>query len=329
MRLTLSTYGGDRFRVKVRLQRGGAVVGRTGWFHVWRRLFYEISEMREVDMPDAVIRNVRRSMAAVNIQLDRAAENHTGRSVEFMNSRDAWRWVAETCTTARVPLKVHYGIVQYAGDRVPGRKLCTVNRMQMTLDGAFRPFDFNGTNWLVRARYRARGGSGEWHRFPDGNVTLTGTNPSRRIRVSFAGTGVDPSRTPQTVDISFRIFDPVNGWGSRESLHVIISKSVLNEYYAEATAAATRNAVVRAMSGTSTHEPAHSMGLVYGLSWEIADAAHDAHCEERACVMWWQGYSGRPLAFHTANPGCARFLKAKDLTAGTMRNVWNFTRPGS
>ncbi len=328
--LTLSTYGGDRCRVAARLLRRGSVMARTGWFHVWRRLFYEITEMEGYSMSNDVINYVKAAMDKVFIQMDQATGKHTGREVEVFTSPGvASAWADETCTNRRVPLKVHYAVISYAGRKVEDDDGGVINTESATLSSRFRPWDFEDEDWVISAKYREEGGS-TWHDFDvDRDISLTGDNPRKQIVVDFSETDVDPTETPQEVRIRYHRMSGINGWGGPRNLHVRIAKGTINEFYSRSgrTAAQNRADIDRIMAGTCIHEPGHAMNLVYGQDWQTSDASQGRHCQYEDCVMWYQGRRDRSHDYHSDHdPGCHTYLRGKDLSVSTMRSRWRFPR---
>jgi hypothetical protein len=105
-------------------------------------------------------------------------------------------------------------------------------------------------------------------------------------------------------------------------LHLVICRNTFDNFYPGAK-------LKPAMAGTSIHEPGHSLDLVYGKPWETSDADHSAHCKFNDCVMWWQGYEGRPHEFHLpakSDPGCHTFIREKDMSRAAMNPKWKFPR---
>jgi len=151
---------------------------------------------------------------------------------------------------------------------------------------------------------------------------LTGSNPSRNFSINFNGTGITPTAAaPAEVRFSYFKAFVANGWGGT-NLHLVICRGSFDEYYTSAQRQ-------QAMAGTCVHEPGHSFGLVYGLGWETSDASHSAHCTYKACVMWWQGYIGRPHDFHSktlSNPGCHTYMSGLDMSKSAMESKWKFPR---
>lgn len=331
-KLTLSAYGGDRFQVSASLSPGtrpgtqGAK--ESGWIEVWRKVFYDITQMKKPgggqwEMPAATMGQVATAMGKVFIEMQQAGPvNNVNESVaNFDTANDAYDWADKFTSNRCVPWKIHYVVVGYSCNRLDKELEVPVNTMVATLAPRFRPYDFNGTNPIVKAQYQPAGG-GTWRDFPAGKVTLVGANPRRQIRVDFNGTGVNPVTAPQKVKVKYIEASGANGWGG-SSLHLIICRGTFDEYY-------TGMDLAPIMAGTCIHEPGHSLGLVMeGQTWEFTDPEHRNHCMHQTCVMWWQGYVGRPHDFHPTNvsdPGCHTHMRGLDMSREKIKAYWGFPR---
>lgn len=334
--LNLSTYGGDKYRVSASLSPGtrpgttGAM--ESGWLEVWRKAYYNVLQMRKPDgsgywqMAAGTMGRVVPAMEKVFVELKSlgAAINVDDTEENFDSATEGYDWADDHTTMTGVPWKINYVVIGHACQRLEQEVEPDppVNTMTATVGPSFRPYDFNGTDPLVSAKYRPAAG-GSWRDFPAGKVSLTGSNPNRRWRVDFTDTGVDPTATPQRVKIEYLEADPAAGWGG-SSLHLLICRGTFDEYYSAAN-------LPQVMAGTSIHEPGHSLGLVMGLGWETADDAHSSHCKVRACVMWWQNYLARPHDFHgpppdTNDPGCHTYMRGLDMSRSAMKPRWGFPR---
>lgn len=330
-KLTLSTYGGDRFRVSASLAPNTAPgtpgAKESGWITVWRKIFYDIIQMKKPsggqwEMPAGTMPQVATAFGKVFVEMISAgAVINTNDSVDnFDTAGDGYDWADGHTDSRSVPWKVNYVVVGYACGKEEKEVEQTVNTMTANVGPTFRPYDFKGVNPIAKAQYKPTSG-GSWTDFPAGKVTLTGSNPSKQLKVDFNGTGVDPTRAAQKVKIKYVEANSANGWGG-SSLHLLICRGTFDEFYNTA-------GLSTVVAGTSIHEPGHSLGLVMGLPWETADAAHDSHCTHRTCVMWWQGYVGRPHDFHppaTSDPGCHTFMRGFDMSRTNMNTKWKFPR---
>jgi hypothetical protein len=333
IKLKLGTYGGDRYRVSASLNPntapGAAGAKESGWLTVWRKAFYEITQMQKPggvgywEMDPGAMGHVKTAFEKVFLEIVSlgAARNIDENVQNFLTADLAYQWADKHTTMTGVPWKIHYVVVGYACGREEKDVEANVNTATAEVGPGFRPYDFDGTNPIKSAQYKPAAGAGSWTNFPAGKVTLTGTNPNKKVRVDFSGTGVDPTAAAQKVKVSYIEANPANGWGG-SSLHLIICRGTFNEYYAGMNLGPI-------MAGTSIHEPGHSLDLVFSQDWETSDAAHSDHCKFRTCVMWWQGYSGRPHDFHppaTGDPGCHTYMRGLDMSRSAIEKKWGFPR---
>ncbi|NQU76001.1 MAG: hypothetical protein HQ546_06805 [Planctomycetes bacterium] len=332
-RLRLTTYGGDEFRVSASLQEdaelGADGTESSGNIVVWRRMYYEIAEMRkptagQFEMAAATVTMVRNAYANVFVEMSETGTRDVGdHHANFNTHDDGYTWADGFCSSDGVPFKIHYVIVDHLcptsrREEVPASFDCAAV-VNTPNNPYFRPFDFDGAEWLISAQYRNAEGS--FVDFPAGKVTRTIASGYTKLRVDFTAVGVTPTaESPVPVNIRYYKAPGYNGWGGA-NLHLVICRGSMEEAY-------EAGQIETIMAGTSVHEPGHSLGLVYGsLAWK--SAAHSNHCNYRDCVMWYQGYSGRPRDFHdetVSDPGCRTFLRGKDMTRSAMGSTWQFPR---
>ena len=345
-KITFGTCGGDNFRVAARLDPNEEPMVFSAWLEVWRKMYYEITEMKKPTggsfvMEPGVMGIVEGSYKKVFVELVNLGKNVLNKDNKYVDNFDNGdgtdEWADKYCSNQGVPWKIHYAVVANADEKIEEEivfKEITVRSGKLKVqnsDGTWRdywikPWQFHGEDWLLKALYREKG-AGSWDndkKFAAGSVTLTDTGRSdgwRRINVAFPA-AVDPTTKTQEVRLKLRRRGGINGWGGT-SLHLVICRNTFDGAYPGAK-------LKPAMAGTSIHEPAHSLGLVYGgQPWEIADADHSRHCKYMDCVMWWQGYEGRPHDFHPptkSDPGCNTFLREKDMSRAAMTPKWKFPR---
>ncbi|MHC5108979.1 MAG: carboxypeptidase-like regulatory domain-containing protein [Planctomycetota bacterium] len=343
-KIRFGKYGGDWFRVGARLDKSVDPEVFSAWFQVWRKMFYEITEMDNpaggsFKMANGVMPIVKSSMQKVYIELSSLGTNVKGVVPHYVENFDGGSgtddWADNYCSTGGVPWKIHYAVVSTADEKrteervfkevkTASQTLQTQNSAGNWVSYFFQPWQYHGDDWLISAKYREQGSSASWTSLDDSAVTLGNTARTdgyRTIIVNFAGTSVDPTAKTQEVKLKFHRIGGINGWGGT-SLHLVICRKTFDSNYSAANLTA-------AMAGTSIHEPGHSFGLVNDKPWETTDSDHSGHCKFQNCVMWWQGYTGRPHEFHKENlsdPGCHTFVREKDMTKSAMSPRWKFPR---
>ena len=337
MQFYLSLYGGDKFEIFATENSNHTGGLKAGPYEVWRRMWYEVTEMKKksggkFELPNGVLTNVKKAYENIYIELVDTGLRHEGEFKDNLRFPEYFKWADKYCSASYVPWKVHYAVLHHAADKLEKTDFDGVKTNTYTMKNSFRPYDFDGAKWLISAEYTSQAENENrlisdfrgWKSFPTGNVTLIGTNPTRKIHIDFKNTGVDPTKNPQVARVRYYEADVNNGWGG-SSLHLIICRGAFDEYY---------NNIVYAMSGTCIHEPGHSFGLVSMRethSWETSDQAHKNHCKFEDCVMWFQGTSTRGHDFHTINksdPGCHTYIRGLDMSRDKMNPIWKFPRGG-
>lgn len=344
-KINLGRYGGDWYRVGARLDHGAEPEKFSAWFQIWRKMYYEITEMKNpaggyFKMAPGVMNIVKSSFNKVFVKLGHVGTNVKGVDPSYVENFDSGNgkdtWADQYCSTRGVPWKIHYAVCSTADEKRTEERvfknITTANHSLQKQESSgtwskyyFKPWQYHGDNWFVSGKYRDQGSTGSWKSLPAGSVTLGDTARTdrwRSIKVDFSSTDADPTATTQEVKLKFYRIGGINGWGGT-SLHLLICRTAFDEGYPGAK-------LKPAMAGTSIHEPGHSLGLVYGdKPWETTDSSHSNHCKFRNCVMWWQGYDGRPHLFHgvdKSDPGCETFVREKDMTRSAMWPKWKLPR---
>lgn len=340
--LTLSSYGGDRFRVGARIKGRMKYKKYSGWFHVWRKLYFDIAEMKTKDgtskyeLPAAVVNRIKAGFKKVFIELKDTGKRHLGDYKDnFDTVEKGFKWGDKYFAKDGVPQKLHFCMIDHCTTRHGKYGAHTrpledeANAVQFTSTMSIIPYDFDGHNWLVKAEYEGMvsglfGPKLGWKEFAAGKVELVGTRGWRKVKVDFGGSGRTPSATNK---VKFRVnyLKPWNcsGWGGSNSLHLLICRGFYLDYWSQADAD-------NMMAGTGLHEVGHAMGLV-----DASEAWHDSahvnnpnHCKYKKCAMWYENYVGRGL-YHdekTSDPGCQTRVREKELTKSALQTKWKFPR---
>ncbi len=327
----LSRYGGDKFEIFATEDSGYMGGLKAGAYTVWRKMYYEIAEMKKpsggkFEIPAGTISKIVSSYKKVFVEMESAGTKDLGDHQDnFSTHEDGYKWADKYCGKEGVPWKVHYSIIDHlCPDDRKEEKEATISCTAVTQvpdDPYFRPFDFGGAKWLKEAKYKDA--SGKMVDFPAGKVTREKSSGKTKLKIDFTGTGVTPSAAkPVEVRVKYYNAPGFNGWGGT-NLHLVICRGSMDEGY-------SAGEIERAMAGTGIHEPGHALGLVYGsLSWKSTTPGQENHCEKKDCVMWFQGYIGRPLDFHdesAGDPGCRTYLREKDMSRTAMEPKWKFPR---
>jgi len=336
--LTLSTYGGDKFRVGARIKGRMKYKKYSGWFHVWHKLYFDIAEMKTKDgagkygLSVAVVNRIKTGYAKGFIELKDTGKRHLGDYKDnFDTVEKGFKWGDKYCANNGVPQKVHFCVIDHAAPRHGsyGAKTMWIEELAdttpFTSTAKIRPYDFSGYNWLVKVEYEdtilVLGVSTKlWKTFTP-QVTLIGTRGKRKFKVDFSGTAVTPTAANKVkVRLTYLQSGSYGGWGGSNCLHLLICRG---EYLDVTTAAGADNQIVVA----AMHEVGHAMGLVpASVAWH--DASHSAHCKYNTCTMWWESRAGNE-AFHveaTSDPGCRTYVREADLSKTALQSKWKFPR---
>jgi hypothetical protein len=322
----LSQYGGDEFEVYASSTLGLCSGPKAGPYTVWRRLFYDIAEMKTADgddkysLSEGAQYRLKEGFADVFIELEDTGKRHLGDYREnFEDDYEAAAWANQNCSPDRVPLKVHYCVV----DRYCERKSITqlsvdevVYHSPFTSIHKIFPHEFSGAKWIVKLEYLREG------KFVplDAQVRLDGARGFRKFIVDFSGTPVTPTPEAQVlIRLTYLMGEPALGLADDDTLHVMICKGVAGD---------VNLAYDSDIANTCIHETGHALGLVSReMKWRFRSKEHHGHCRLSKCVMWWQHSEERLNRFHNeqmGNPGCRTHLRGKALDRATMKPHWDF-----
>ncbi len=346
--LTLSTYGGDEFRVSAGLNAGDAPgsegTAQTGKLVVWKKLYFDVVEMYKsgnsgpvhawkASIQRRVIGDASHAFKHAFVELQDTGQRHRGRHVDnFAQPEDGFVWADGYTSNAGVPLKVHFCVVDRAfpssGTYGPTDTPYTENfpngsANPLTSAGRILVHEFNGVQPIVRAEYQH---GGTWTALAAGKVTMAAGRGRRQFEVDFTGAAHTPTAAaPVPVRVTYKKAFGAGGWGGADSLHLLICRG----HYEDESA-------VGFLSGTPDgqiivaciHEPGHALGLVNSAE-PNHDASHSSHCTRNSCTMWFQSSPGNET-FHdaaTAHAACCRtYLRKADLSRSVMSSKWNFPR---
>jgi hypothetical protein len=325
----LSQYGGDEFEISASSCLGEKGP-KAGPFTVWRRLYYDVAEMKSADgkdkfrFPESAHGRLKAAYADVYIEFEDTGERHLGEYREnFETDPDAMAWARENCGAARVPQKVHFCVVDRGCLRDSAQQQFVEDvayGQQFTSQRKIFPHDFSGTRWLIKLEYRSEG----VYRPLDVEPKLLGTRGRRKFTIDFSGTPVTPTPTAQVlIRLTYLEAEPSLGFADDDTLHIMICKGTEYEYSGSDTD--------REVAGTAIHETGHALGLVSKkMKWRFRSKEHEGHCRFDTCVMWWSHTAERGSRFHSeliGYPGCRTYLRAKALDRETMRRSWDFRDP--
>ena len=166
-----------RYRVGARLDKSKDPETFSAWFQVWRKMFYEVTEMKKsttgsYEMAPGVMGIVSGSYAKVYVELVnlgknlKSGANHYVQNFDGGSGTDAWADLY--CSTKGVPWKIHYAIVANADEKkteertftevkVKNGKLQKQKADSTWSDYWAKPWQYHGDAWLIKAEYREKG----------------------------------------------------------------------------------------------------------------------------------------------------------------------------
>lgn len=327
----LSRYGGDEFDVYASLTAASSSADpHFGTYVVWRRLFYDILEMKKADgngkyeLPLAIQSRVKAAFEDVFLELKDTGKRALGDYHDnFEDVEKGFKWADPYCATDEVPLKLHICVVDHATP-LGGPYGAMQKQIEEDADTPrFRstskiyPYDFSGNPWLIKSEHLD---GTEWKELA-AKVTLDGTRGDRSFIVDFAGTALAPTVNSKVkVRLTYLQAGKYGGWGGSNSLHLLICRGTYEEMMPRANAD-------QQIAVACIHEPGHAMGLVdTAAAWH--DLAHSAHCTHRSCTMWFASTPGNER-FHpesVSDPGCRTALRQRNLDKHAMQSAWKFPR---
>ncbi|MFY0576310.1 hypothetical protein ACN28S_19860 [Cystobacter fuscus] len=323
--LTLPFYGGARFTVGGKTSSMAAPV-RTGRITVWRKVFYQITEMASSPPPDDVsfaapsdmISALQTAFDPVFFKLEPGVKNHDITPYQA-HLTAAQRWSVENtlrpaAVDARSPFKMNIVMIDTA-DIVAEHEWLSPATTANVQTPNFTKWPHEAT--VIHAEYQTTGSS--WAALSGVTEVPDPANPSL-VSVSATIPGFTAGSTVN-VRIKYRMQrGRAGGWGGMTgTLFMCIGRARRTDP-ATPTGAQLQQAL--------THEIGHALGLVpNGAAWHDTDPRDVPyslkHCKYNdaatppspRCVMWFMlGGSGPRLLFCSSNrpDDCSHFLYRTD-----------------
>lgn len=330
----LSSYGGDRFRIKAAIDPEGnnkpTQSLKTDCYQVYRRMWYAITQMKTANgkglfaVPDRALQRIRKAFDWVFLEFKDSGERKKGKYVENFPSDEAVeKWATKYCTRKYTPWKVHFAVVNHATRKVEKLgELLTINANPFVWRPDFVPYTYGKTNWLVRTRYRPPQRS--WMKLASTMTLNVNDNDKKNVRVTVTFPGTAFTRWAGKAQIQFKYLEAENamGWGGND-LHMVICRGTHDDSYRN-----DARELERQMTDTCVHETGHGFDLVT-QAWKTTNALRGAHCKERTCVMW---YTGSPKnvepGYHDDNrtnaTSCCRTWMRRYVMVRTKMTRWKY-----
>jgi hypothetical protein len=326
----LSLYGGDTFEICATEDAGYAGGRMSGPYAVWRRFWYQVTEMKDgaggvFDLPVGVTSAFEAGYKTVFMEYEEKTPRNQADHKDNLPSgadrkTEAMKYFS---ADAHSPFKCHIMTIDYAQTDTELKDLeDTLTGLSWTAPSWLLLWKFGGTlPWKVTAQYMPSGGS--WMNIPHSciSVSTLSTQPGfKRIALDFSKLVPAPA-TPIKIKLQVKVAGPgvALGWGGG-SHHLYLCTGALRDV----NVGAGWDPMQRS---DAVHEIGHALGLVNMPpapahahdGWE--DAAHSHHCNKppTLCAMWWQSSTTRLTTFHS---DCHDYLRRQDFARSVMKNQW-------
>lgn len=343
VRLKLSTYGGDRFRVHASLRQNApftATDSKPGpWLQVWKKLFFDVVEMArptgggaKFEWKGAIENTVITSFQNVFISLQDTGQRHVGTHVRNFETVEAgFKWADGYTSKIGVPWKVHFCVID-AAHPGSGSYGPTSTMVMETVSAVNASGIHVSSNLILVHEWSGQGitqaqyfHNARWNNFPANAVRLVAGNGRRAFQANFTGLPVTPTAAaPVNIRVTYRQAFSAGGWGGSNALHLLICRGHYEREFAVGFLSGTPDGQI---TTACIHEPGHALGLVpASVAWH--DSVNVSHCINNTCTMWFQSTAGNNL-FHpetVSDPGCRTYVRGADLSRSVMQTKWKFPR---
>jgi hypothetical protein len=308
--LRLSTYGGDKFRIRASLGKGRSDDKRTGTFTIWRKVFYEVETMRdpEGNKRPGLIDRSKISAEMERCFIDYVPAGHDSHPPHLYALGDVHTYtqgLKEADPDVHTPL-LHYvlcdGVVSDKRDIFRRKKVSKAGTIDLVIGNAV----FGDDDWINSARWKHRGEV--WRDFPRDNLSFKRKQlrGSYRIYVDTAGVpSIEPGKKI-ILDIGLKISEIVGGY-EVAGVIAVTTRHPDGEAYEHET-----------LNSIMIHEAGHAFGVPGTKRPDGTDNPFyyykgGGHCKfnKKECVMHGKAEKNK---FKTFCPYCSDCLRGRDLS---------------
>lgn len=265
--LTLSRYGGDRFRVSASLDpaaaAGAAGTKSSGWFEVWRKLVYEVDCMQRTSGGSYSNRNdtagLNRVMASVFIELRQVGTDNTPAHQRVVTKAEMDTWSAAVRDGSGAPRYFHLIFIDTIA-RVPAAapaETYTLTQVTQDIDLNAATYTLDPRDWFVSASWRETTPGGRSGTLTRANFVLATDDPydHYKLTVSLAGiAGIDPAARNIELTLTLKTCFELSGVQSGPA-------TIIGCRWRERSFSADAGRLANSTLNTMFHEPGHAMGL--------------------------------------------------------------------
>jgi hypothetical protein len=335
--LKLSTQGGENFSVGASLAGDSNKSKWTANIFVWRRLYYEITEMRRQPGPgpryrlpqraEDILKQAYRDVSIEMRPLGRQRDRKEGAFDRDAFLHSKWssplseldKWGDKHRSPHQIPWKVHFAVTSMYAVRNKKTLECVVPYTDHVIPNyVFEPWGLNTNEWLISADYRLLGSKEEYQRLPEGAVQLVPAGKHWRLKVRMNRR----VRAHAFLDrYEFRLSHYIRhlsilGWQRGHNIFIFMRN--LERCWG-------RNHLADALGRVCVHEVGHALDLLSGsMTW--SHPRRKVHSRSRDCVMWCEVGHNSPLTFLGGNnrDNCRSYVLGKDLSRSAMQGDTNW-----
>ena len=301
--LTLSRYGGDKFRVGASLNAGTTPGTNgscdTGWFEVWRKLYYETDCMARPGGGSYSNRadhaGLRSALRPVFLEVQQTGADSAPAHRRVMRNTEVGAWATGLRTGGGSPRYFHLIFLDTIGTRPSdASRTWQTSFAQSVVTLQARQFCLDPRDWFVSATYTDTGPGGATGNLAVGKFSLdvdTPTHDTYRLHIDLRGiAGIDPTVNPVDVRVTMKSWTELSGLQTGKA-------TIIGIRWRERSFSGNATRLSNSTLNTMMHEPGHAMGLAattYPAGGNIGTTyyRHGHHCNYTPRCLMYQSNSG-------------------------------------
>lgn len=295
-KLTLSRYGGDKFRVSASLNKGTtpgtAGAKETGWFEVWRKLYYELDCMKRSGGGSYSNRanpgGLKTEFNKVFVELRTTGADSAPAHQRIVHENEVDNWAKNLRSGGGKPRYFQLVLLDtIAWDEKTTTETWSFPFAKGSLALPASSYTIDSRDWFVSASYKEQGATPKM-----GNLTKTAFHldidspyDTNKLSVDLSGiAGLNP--TVKTVDVTLKFKTWTEGSGIQSGPGTVIGMRWRERKFAGGQ-------LTNSTLNTMVHEVGHAMGLAAtklpdGTALATTYYKNGHHCKvgTNTCVMW-------------------------------------------
>ena len=319
-KLTLSRYGGDKFRVSASLNPGTAPSAKgaknTGWFEVWRKLYYELDCMKRSGGGSYSNRanpgGLKSEYQKVFVQLNTTGADSAPAHQRIVHENEVDNWTKNLRSGGGKPRYFQLVLLDtIAWDEKVTTETWAFPFAKGTLALPAGSYTIDSRDWFVSASYKEQGATPKM-----GNLTKTAFNlaidspyDTNKLSIDLSGiAGLNP--TVKTVDVKLKFKTWTEGSGCQSGPGTVIGMRWRERKFAGGQ-------LTNSTLNTMVHEVGHAVGLAAktlpdGTALATTYYKNGHHCKvgTNTCVMWETNSQKTAFCAKCKDAGRGRDLKS-------------------